>query len=170
MKPRILTPSDVTAFRRLRLEAIRDSPAAFLQTEDELGAMSDEDLGKWIECSENRATVGVFDDGGRMIAMSGFRRDSGRKVRHKAIISSVFVAPSSRGKRIGRIMLEFLISEARTRNGLQQLLLSVADSQHAAIRLYQSIGFESYGHEPRAVYAGEQYVSEELMILMLNKS
>jgi ribosomal protein S18 acetylase RimI-like enzyme len=49
--------------------------------------------------------------------------------------------------------------------GVEQVLLSVAATQEAAIRLYRSVGFESFGREPRALRIGEQFVDEEYMIL-----
>lgn len=51
MYVRPLTRSDVGEFRALRLRAIEDSPAAFLQTSDDFAAMTALELEKWIEQS-----------------------------------------------------------------------------------------------------------------------
>jgi ribosomal protein S18 acetylase RimI-like enzyme len=48
---------------------------------------------------------------------------------------------------------------------VEQVLLSVAATQEAAIRLYRSLGFEPFGREPRALKIGNRYVDEEYMIL-----
>ena len=42
---------------------------------------------------------------------------------------------------------------------------SLAATQQAAMRFYRSLGFESFGREPRALKIGERYVDEEYMIL-----
>ena len=46
------------------------------------------------------------------------------------------------------------IAEASTIAGLEQLDLAVAVTQPAAHRLYQSLGFSTYGCEPRALKIG----------------
>ena len=43
----------------------------------------------------------------------------------------------------------------------------VATTQTAAIALYQSLGFRSFGCEYRALKIGERYVDEEQMVLYL---
>jgi ribosomal protein S18 acetylase RimI-like enzyme len=45
------------------------------------------------------------------------------------------------------------------------LLLAVAVGQDSAKQLYESLGFEVYGREPRAIKLGDRYVDEELMVL-----
>jgi hypothetical protein len=44
----------------------------------------------------------------------------------------------------------------------------VTTTQVAAKALYCSIGFETYGVEPRALKDGAQYLDEEIMILRLH--
>ena len=164
MKVRILTSTDTNAFRALRLQAIQDSPAAFLQTEVEFKVLNTAELEKWIEVSENRVTVGAFDDNGLIIGIAGLRRESGDKIRHKAQVWGVFVVPEARGKGVSRMMMNTLISEARLRVGLSHLCLSVAESQFSARALYKSIGFQTYGIEPRALWIDGHFLDEELMI------
>jgi ribosomal protein S18 acetylase RimI-like enzyme len=52
-------------------------------------------------------------------------------------------------------------------SSLEQILLAVATSQEAAMRLYRSFGFETYGTEPRALKVGSTYIDEDHMILRL---
>lgn len=167
MQIRVLTSADVEAFRVLRLEAINDSPAAFLQTEESFKALLLADLASWIESNDNKATVGAFDDRGKLLGMAGFRRDSGPKIDHKAMVWGVFLTPSARGLGLGTKLMQALIEEAARRPGIVLLHLAVAESQSAAKALYESVGFKTYGREPKAVRLGDTFIDEDLMSLEL---
>jgi RimJ/RimL family protein N-acetyltransferase len=47
-------------------------------------------------------------------------------------------------------------------------LLSVVTTNEKAIALYKSLGFITYGMEPKALKLQGQYWDEELMVLALN--
>ncbi|MEY4701951.1 MAG: hypothetical protein RL326_2138 [Pseudomonadota bacterium] len=169
MQIRVLTSADVEAFRVLRLEAINDSPAAFLQTEESFKATLLADLSSWIEPTENKATIGVFDDAGRLLGMAGFRRDSGPKIDHKAMVWGVFLTPSARGRGVSKKLMQALIEEASRRPDIVLLYLAVAESQVAAKALYESVGFKTFGREPKAVRVGDRFFDEDHMSLDLSE-
>jgi len=77
----------------------------------------------------------------------------------------VYVTPKARAAGIGRKLMRSLLERGLAVEGVEQVLLSVAATQEAAIRLYRSLGFEPFGREPRALKIGDQYVDEEYMIL-----
>ncbi|MFY9951539.1 MAG: hypothetical protein WAK27_22750, partial [Candidatus Sulfotelmatobacter sp.] len=52
---------------------------------------------------------------------------------------------------------------------IEQIMLSVATTQNAAVSLYRSLGFEPFGCERRALKIGDQYVDEEHMVLFIHK-
>jgi len=52
-------------------------------------------------------------------------------------IDSIIVDPAQRGKGIGRAMMEHVVEQ----HGHEELRLVVAQGNHAALRLYQSLGF-----------------------------
>ena len=94
-------------------------------------------------------------------------REQGVKTRHKANIYSVYVAPEAQGRGIARALLEQALAEARKQRGLEQIMLAVVTTNATAMRLYQSLGFERYGVEPRALKVAAQYFDEALMVLRL---
>ncbi|MBY0377838.1 MAG: GNAT family N-acetyltransferase, partial [Gammaproteobacteria bacterium] len=53
--------------------------------------------------------------------------------------------------------------------GLTQLHLTPISSNLAALQLYQKLGFEIYGTEPRALRMGDIFFDEHLMVLDLTK-
>ena len=165
MELRLLTPDDAATFWHLRLEALRNDPASFADSAEEhletTVATARERL------SKNDATsnflVGMFEEG-KLVATAGFYRYSHNKERHKGHIWGVYVRPESRGKGVGSALMKAIVRRARELKGLEQITL-VASANFPAQRLYQAIGFESYGIEPHSLKIGEQYVDDVLMVL-----
>ena len=77
----------------------------------------------------------------------------------------MYVAPRLRGQGAGDALLIEALRVARTCEGLRAILLSVSETQAAARRLYERLGFRAYGVEPGALRVGERYLDEEFMIL-----
>jgi RimJ/RimL family protein N-acetyltransferase len=109
---------------------------------------------------------GAFVDG-RLQGMVGLTREPRRKNAHKADIVAMYVAPESGRRGLGRALLQAVIDHARTVAGLEQLVLSVTRSNHAAAELYRSTGFVTFGVEPRAIKVAGEYFDKERMILFL---
>jgi ribosomal protein S18 acetylase RimI-like enzyme len=168
MRIRFLTADDASEWWRLRLEALEGDPAAFSASAEEHRCLSLDGVRKRISDATNESfVIGAFDDE-RLAGMAGFYREKGLKSWHKGRIWGVYVTPTKRGTGIGREMLQMLMQRARQMEGIEQILLSVSLSQKAAVALYRSLGFESWGCEPRALKLEDQFIDEEYMILKLN--
>jgi ribosomal protein S18 acetylase RimI-like enzyme len=50
-----------------------------------------------------------------------------------------------------------------------QLHAAVVTTNRPALRLYRSLGFSTYGLEPRGLAFNGRYFDQELMVLMLNR-
>lgn len=164
MEIRTLTVDDAGEWLRLRLEALKGDPEAFGASFEEYQSLSLEEVKKRLWSSDDAFVMGAFDDGG-LTGMAGFYREKGLKTRHKGYIWGVYIMPAKRGKGIGRSMLEALLGRAARVKGIKQILLTVATPQEAAVRLYHSLGFETFGCEPRALQVGGKWIDEEYMIL-----
>ncbi len=99
--------------------------------------------------------------------MAGFDRERGRKTCHKGRIWGVYLAPEKRGEGLGQGLLERLLERAHRIEGVEQISLSVTATQSAAIHLYRSLGFQSFGREPRALRISGRFIDEEYMVLRL---
>jgi len=110
--------------------------------------------------------VGAFDDG-KLVGTAGFVRQPGVKERHKGRIWGVYLKAERRGKGIGLSMMKLLLNRAADIEGLEQILLSVTTTQAAAIALYRSLSFTSFGYEVRALKIGDRFIDEEYMVLRL---
>jgi ribosomal-protein-alanine N-acetyltransferase len=75
----------------------------------------------------------------------------GQHVADELHVHNVAVAEPLRRRGLARRLLERLLAEGR-RAGLRVALLEVRESNHAARRLYQALGFEEVGHR-RGYYA-----------------
>ena len=115
---------------------------------------------------ENLWVLGAFAEE-ELVGMAGLHRSTRLKMRHKAEIWGMFVAPEQQGLGLGRTLLEAVIELARSTPGIEQLLLTVAAYNEPAKKLYESLGFEAWGLEPRAVKYAGQYYDDVQMCLML---
>ena len=149
MEIRTLTVDDAGEWLRLRLEALKGDPEAFGASFEEYQSLSLEDVKKRLWSSDDAFVMGAFEDD-RLAGMAGFYRDRGLKTRHKAHIWGVYLTPAKRAKGFGRSLLRSLLERAAKVEGVEQILLTVATPQAAAVGLYRSLGFRSFGCEPRA--------------------
>ena len=87
-----------------------------------------------------------------------------RKPKH---IWGMYVAPRLRGQGAGEALLVEALRVAGRCEGLRTILLSVSQTQAAAKRLYERLGFRTYGVEPGALRVGDRYLDEEFLALRL---
>jgi ribosomal protein S18 acetylase RimI-like enzyme len=117
----------------------------------------------------NNFVVGAFVDG-VLVGTGGFYSSKNLKERHKGHIWRVYVTAAMRGSGVGRNIMNAVLDRAASVEGIEQIRLLVATTQAAAMGLYQSLGFQSFGRERRALKIGERYVDEEHMVLHLGSN
>jgi ribosomal protein S18 acetylase RimI-like enzyme len=171
MDIRALVEADSTDFWALRLRALREHPEAFGQSFEEAQATPIDKVARRLR-DENSAPdnyiLGAFDEEGRLCGTVGLRRERLRKMRHKAFIWGMYVAPEARSRGVGRSLVGEALERARALPELEQVRLSVWTGALAARALYLSLGFEVYGVECGALKVGDLYMDEEHMTLFLD--
>jgi ribosomal protein S18 acetylase RimI-like enzyme len=162
---RRLVPADAPAYREFRLRGLREHPEAFTSSYEE-------DAGKPIAATEARLAIdgdtamwGAFVDG-VLVGGVGVVRESRRKSRHKADVVAMYVMPENRRRGIGKALLDHAIAFARA-SGVEQLVLTVTQTNAAARDLYAAAGFVTFGVEPRAIKVADAYFAKEHMVLAL---
>lgn len=164
---RRLVESEWEKYRQLRLEALRTNPEAFGADYDETAARPPASWIERLQPNPDAFMLGAWE-GEQLVGMVGFRREEGLKDCHKGALYSMYVTPGARRGGTGRLLVNALLAEARRVEGLIQVELMVVAENEPAVRLYQSIGFVTYGREPRALKSGERYLDEYLMCYFLD--
>jgi len=75
---------------------------------------------------------------------------------------SVYVATAARGKGVGQILLNHLISDSEA-NGIWTLQAGIFRNNNASIALHQKCGFRTIGHREKIGKLGEQWMDNVLM-------
>ena len=88
------------------------------------------------------------------------------KYRHRAVMG-ISVRKEYWGCGLGSYLMQLAIDQTRT-NGFEQLELGVYSDNARAIHLYEKVGFERYGIQPRAFKLKDgTYRDEIIMVKML---
>lgn len=143
---RQLNAGDAPAWRMLRIEALRDHPAAVLATTEEVLAIPEAELAMRLERGQS---YGLFQDT-EMIGMAALIQPGFARARHRGEIGGVYLRPAARGTGAADRMMDLLI-QAATERGIWQLELFVNTGNPRAIRFYERHGFTRQGHVPNAI-------------------
>jgi L-amino acid N-acyltransferase YncA len=160
---RRLGPEDAAAFQALRLEGLAHHPCAFAASHDEEAGQSLADV---VARLERQPVFGAFADGA-LLGIAGFAVPGPAKKRHKGLLWGVYVREAARGRGLGRSLVVQVIEHARAH--VVQLHAAVVTTNHAARRLYRTLGFSTYGLEPRGLACEGRYFDQELMVLTLER-
>ena len=121
----------------------------------------------WFEdhAKQNYA-VFVAEDGGRIVGWSALNPYHARMGYRFTSENSVYVATDQRGKGIGKLLLEPLISAARKR-GLRAIIAAIDADNEVSIRLHARFGFEKVGHFKKVGFKFNRWLDVVYMELLL---
>ena len=159
---RRLVPADAPALQALRLFALRDCPSAFSSSYEEESGMPLATVEGWLAPDSGRIVFGAFESA--LAGMVVLGRESAAKLRHKAAIRGMYVAPEHRGKGFGRQLMAAAMASAGAMEGVRQINLIVTAGNDAAYALYRSLGFNEYGREPGALMVNSKLYDDIYMV------
>jgi ribosomal protein S18 acetylase RimI-like enzyme len=163
---RRLAPDDAIPYRTLRLRGLLEHPDAFTSSHAEESERPIAATAQRIAPDSPDWVFGAFV-GGVLAGVVGLAREPRAKNRHKASVFGMYVAPDHARQGIGAALMRHAIEVARSVPGLEQLVLTVTETNAAAKRLYEKLGFRSFGIEPRAIRVNDVYYDKNHMILFL---
>jgi GNAT superfamily N-acetyltransferase len=167
---RLFSEPDAQSLWDLRMLALETEPWSFVDSPEELRAVTVQEFATRLrsDTAEN-FILGAFEQDAA-VGMVGCYQEVPLKRRHKAWIWGVFVAPAARGRGIAKSLMQAAIQRAKSIPGLEMLLLTVGVGQPTPRNLYASLGFRSFGIEPRGLKIGNESHDEENMVLEFHTS
>jgi RimJ/RimL family protein N-acetyltransferase len=160
-------PEDAMSYRVLRLEALKNEPAAFAADYEESQLRPDNFWKDRLKFDPGSEAIFFAETDGNPVGMTGIYRGSGKKQRHSATVWGVYVKSDFRGLHIAEAMVNACLDWARSRH-VVIVKLGVGADNRAAIRCYERCGFISYGIEPKAGFYAGIYHDMNLMACPLD--
>ena len=153
--------ADAPAYRVLMLEAYEQHPDAYTSSLAERAALP---LSWWEsrlaeDPQPRELVVGAFRDE-QLAGVAGMSFETREKARHKATLFGMYVRPRFRKGGLGRRLVEAALDEARAREGVKLVQLTVTLGNDTAQLLYERCRFVTFGIEPFAVAVGVEFVSK----------
>lgn len=165
---RLLTDTDLPAYKALRDAGLKSDPEAFTTDFDTASALPAATYATRLgQPPDDHFMLGAFTDDGQMLGAVVCERQTPLKKRHEAALVGMIITPGARGRGIGRMLLKEFDALVRRLPGLEHVVLSVTAANTRAVRLYEAAGFARYGLLPRAIKQGDQYFDKLLMIKSL---
>jgi ribosomal protein S18 acetylase RimI-like enzyme len=162
---RRLAPKDVSAYRRVRLEALKGEPENYGSTFEEESIkpklISEDPI---VQQSPIHVVFGAFHENDLVGIMAYFREER-HKLRHRGKVTQVYVSPDYRGQGIAKRLLKDLVDYAFAQPEIEVLTLEVVDSNKAAVRVYESVGFKCFGLMERYFKTERGYTAQQFMKL-----
>jgi ribosomal protein S18 acetylase RimI-like enzyme len=156
---RKLQPHESLIYREARLACLKNAPEHFGSTYEEEVRIPKLKFETCIQDeSPDHFIFGAFD-AEKLIGLAGFDRMQRRRARHRGEVVHMYVDPNYRGQNIGEALLRGLLDH------VEQAQLSVIAGNDRAIRLYEKVGFRTFGMQPKYFKVGDAYMDQQFMQL-----
>ncbi|WP_232311222.1 GNAT family N-acetyltransferase [Robertmurraya korlensis] len=162
---RLLNEHDAIAYKEKRIEALQIHPEVFSSSVEEELDYSLEVHASRLRAS-NAYTFGAFEKD-KLVGVVTLVIEMKRKLMHRSDIFAMYVTPEVRRLGVGKQLMEAAIAQAKELDEVEQVYLTVSTNNTAAKKLYESVGFEIIGSDPRSMKIGNKYIGEEMMALYL---
>ena len=171
---RRLTAADAASYREIRLEGLAQHPTGF-------GSAWEDEADKPLTWFEQRLADGTVFGGflangnenedrnkAALAGVAGLVVPQGAKLRHKGVLFGMYARPVARGTGLAPAVVQAVLNHAR--NIVEEIQLTVAPDNEAALRLYRAAGFVEYAREPRSLKIDGKYHDSLLMTLPFDRS
>jgi len=162
---RKLLPHESAIYRAVRLACLKNVPEFFGSTYEEEVLNPKFPFETYIETSSpDHVMFGAFVDE-RLIGITGLNRMARKRASHRGEVVQVYVEPAHRGQKVGEKLLRHTLDYAFGLEGIEQVQLSVITSNTTAIKLYEKLGFKTFGVQPKYFKVENGYLDQQFMQL-----
>jgi ribosomal protein S18 acetylase RimI-like enzyme len=139
-----LLPSQWQEYKKLRLQALKSEPQAFLSPFSKEVNLQDEIWQQRLQNVGNGKSWMFFARGsdGKLVGMVGGYRDDTDLINHSVQIWGVYVDQNIRGKGIAKALMTKILTEFGKNSDINTIILEVNTDQTSAKSLYESFGFK----------------------------
>ena len=110
--------------------------------------------------------IGAFADR-RLVGSAGLYRDRHLKAAHKAHLWGMYVRPGYRRRGLGARLVRAALEHAERLSGVDCVELGVSSAAPEARRLYETLGFRTWGTEPDALRHEGRIATQHHMVVRL---
>ena len=144
-------------YQRLRLEALKNDPLAWVTSYEEEIPLPKEEWQKRI----GQVLFALLND--KPIGMVSYYFEDRIKIKHIANIVGMYVTREYRNQEIGSKLVTEVISSIKENSGILKIKLSVNSEQEYALRLYRKFGFAVVGTLKKETLVDGKYYDSLLM-------
>ena len=163
---RKLQPHESAVYREVRLACLKKEPKNFGSTYEEESLNPKLMFESFIENdSSDHLMFGAFDQE-ELIGIAGFHRMARQRAMHRGEIVQVYVDSNHRGQNIGETLIRRVLAYAFSLDGIEQVQLSVVANNQTAIKLYEKLGFKTFGIQPKYFKVDDTYMDQQFMQLL----
>ena len=135
------TAGDAEAIRRIYNHEVEHTTHTF-----DLVPRTLDDQRAWMRDREGALGVVVAEVDSEVTGFASLSEYRPRAAYRTSVESSVYVDESTRGRGVGRLLMQELVVVAEAR-GFHTMIARIAGGQEASIRLHQAVGFTTVGTE-----------------------
>ncbi|MBB5785600.1 GNAT family N-acetyltransferase [Jiangella mangrovi] len=148
---RRVVPDDWQAYRELRLEALKDSPLAFVEQYDDAAARPELFWRERVEGAADGVLSCMFvaEAEGRLVGKASCFVEGENADKVSGHVVGVYVTPQARGTGVAAALLSATVSWALTEARADRVRLFVIETNDRAAAFYRRIGFVATGRTMR---------------------
>jgi L-amino acid N-acyltransferase YncA len=156
------TMEDAEAIRAIYNDAVLNTTAVFDYAAREPQAQRD-----WLQMkAEQKLPVLVADDGGTVLGYASYGPFRPWPAYLYTVENAIYIAPQSRGRGIGTLLLRPLLQIAQER-GLRTMIAGITADNAASLRLHEKLGYVQAGVIREAGWKFERWLDLVFLQRML---
>lgn len=163
-KVRLAEPKDIPAITRIYNQGIEDRIATL-----ETRLREDSEMQEWLSQRDDKHKVITIENHkGELLGWASLNTFNSRCCYSGVVDISIYIERKTRGKGLGKILLNSLIEVAKEQ-GFHKLVLSTFKFNEAGQRLYTSVGFREVGTYIKQGILDGKWVDVTIMERLLNE-